>query len=163
MATLYAGNNTKHKLVLHYRMPEQTRAFSVTIPMGGQERLPHDLTQQEIDNILGQWKHYNPVEAGAVDRTRGPTDLTYRIEKPITSDSLQSGVEKNEAAAIERSDRVFTESGVALGEMLAKRGAEEGNTLTSVKLSAQEDFVGTKPKNVIAKGIEVTPRGVRKT
>ena len=164
MSTLYVGNNTKHRLVLHYRLhdfkPDQ-RSVPFMIPMGGQERVPHDLTSEDIDFVLEQWRHFKPIDMASMDRTKGAAEITYRIEKPITQASLEAGVEKNTAAAVDRSVKVFAENGVALATTIAKRAAEEGNALERVRLSVQEDFIGDKPKNVVARGVEVTPRGAR--
>jgi hypothetical protein len=159
---VFIGNNTRQNARVHYRLPEMkpgTSPYSVFIPKGAQETIPHDLTSTDLDYILRQIP--GVIEAGAVDRTREYFGFTYRVEKPITEQSLQTGVEKNVEGAVKRSNDVFVATGVGLADSLAQRAAEEGNNLLETSLSVQEDFMGAVPKGVISKGIKATPRGVR--
>lgn len=155
---LYIGNPNRSRLELNYVLPEMPpmkRFYTLSVPAGGQALMPHDLSQMDVNTLIEAWGP-RAVEYNAVDRAKHAIGWTWRVEKPVSENVLESGVEKNTGEAIKRSERVFEESGIALADVVAKRAREEGNPVRKVAVSVQQDFEGPKPpKNIVSKGVEV--------
>ena len=152
---MYLANCTKQNKELGYRMLGQDVAIParyLKIAAGHQDVIPFDLTTEEIDYLVKQFK---AVKYDEIDRTKGFIGIAYRIDKELNASQIQRGVDMNDDAAMKRSEKVFQESGVALSAVLAQRAQEEGGNLVKTEISVQQDFDGQAPKNVVSKGVRV--------
>jgi hypothetical protein len=152
---MYVANCTKQNKELGYRMiehPAGSPARYFKIAAGAQEVFPKDLSTEDIDYLVKQFKC---VKYDEIDRTKGFVGVAYRIDKEISASQIQRGIFHNDEAAVARSEKVFEESGVALAAVLEKRAQEEGGNLVKTEVSVQQDFDGSPPKNAVAKGVKV--------
>jgi hypothetical protein len=157
LARLFVANTTKQNLELGYRMIEHKHpsASYLKIPAGQQAEFPLDINSEDTNHLLAQWSGHGMVKYDEITRTDGFVGLAYRLDKPITSDQIQSGLDANQDAAQDRSEKAFAASGLGLSEIVGRRAQEEGAQLRSTEVSVQQDFDGPKPKNIVSKGVRV--------
>jgi hypothetical protein len=82
-------------------MPERISPIYQTIPIGEQRMiLPNganpDLTDQEIDLIIGQNVKYGLIKVEDLDSCKVFHGLCYSVGKPISADKMNRGARKNE-------------------------------------------------------------------
>jgi hypothetical protein len=101
MAALYVGNVSLQIHQFHYRPLDGSRPVAIEVPSYGQTRIGGELTIPEIECIVTQHRIYGLRRADEA-HLLGPQDaLLFSIGRPISTDQLQTGVERKAAKLAE--------------------------------------------------------------
>jgi hypothetical protein len=162
MPELFVGNVSKQIVHFAYRALERSGIVTQIIPIGGQVRIAPsgtntNLTTQEIDAILGQYKKYGITDISEIDTSRKPFDgLCYSIGKPISADKLRKAMKKNEDALDALGRQMRKEAALAVNSQIEQ---QIGAPLRNLEMSFAEE----EPRAGYADDLNHLAEGVRVT
>jgi len=163
MATMYIANSTKQHHEFVYRLPEQTKIYSITIPYGEQRELLHkDLSSDLIDYILNQHKGDTSeymVEAKTIDRSKGFVGLIYSFDKPVDAELIANTIYENDGELDLLAKKYREDTTVATEKMLEDSGTPATNVSSEI---VQEVKNGVNENDAIAQGTTVAKRAYNK-
>jgi hypothetical protein len=162
MPELFVGNVTKQIYQFAYRSPERSGIVTQVIPIGGQIRVAPNgtntnLSTQEIDAILGQYKKYGIAPVDELDTNRSPfSGLCYAIGSPITEGRLRKAMKKQEDALNALGKKMRQEAALAVNSQIEQ---QIGAPLKTLEMSFAEE----EPRAGYAEDLDHLAEGVRVT
>src|SRR5208282_220006 len=130
---MFIGNCTSQVQDFVYRVIGTNKIRQQLIPMGGQQQLSGDFTENEISEIASQHAKYGLVRVNEIDRTKHFTGLCWD-DKPITVNRLRYAIEKNSELLVAKGVELRKQAAVAATtrteEALHSPGAVKGLELT---------------------------------
>lgn len=120
MTILYLANTTKQHHLFNYRLPENSQLFQVTIPAGGQVKLPHeDLSIDQLGYVIKQHEQYGLIDQKNIISMRAYTGLCYSIGKEIDMRRVRHAIEKNDEYLNEGASKMIGENLAAADKVVA--------------------------------------------
>jgi hypothetical protein len=130
---IFVGNPTQQHRELHYRLPAHKTARIVKIAAGGQEKLPDDLAGADLQAVISQLENLGAVPSSDIGAIVLPKGLVYNVSAtPITADSLEEGLERDEMARQEVAGTKMEEAGLAAFKAAQTQGATVVETSVEV-------------------------------
>lgn len=112
MQVLVANPTLLHRR-FSYRMPGQATVRTVEINAGGQSKLPDDLSDNDLANVIKQLERFGAVPRSEVSAITLPKALIFDVRKnPIDVDIIEEGLERDENARQEVSGQKLEEAGL---------------------------------------------------
>lgn len=153
MSEMYVGNGTKQVQSFCYRLPEG-KAVTVTISMGGQIKIPGNLSAMDIDAIVDQHSKYGLVRTDEIDRTQPFIGLCYSIDKPISIAQISRVLDHNDEVLTERGKVIREEAAVALNSAIEQNTGVAFDNLELSVIEQPKSAGDEGPK--FAEGVRVT-------
>lgn len=125
MTKLYVANTTKHIQEFAYRIPEYTKLFQQSIPVGGQLQIYQDSPKDVLEYIVNQHSDTpKPFILSADDaaRHRGFVGLIYSFDKPVNANLIEGVFETNDTALKQDGLEIRKESAAAVDAKLTEDG-----------------------------------------
>lgn len=119
---LYIANTTKQEHLFAYYLPENMRPFSHSIRAGSQIEIVGQ--QHDIDSIINQHSIYGLVEANKVKKGFG--GLCYRIDKPVSIEAIEAGLEQTAQDKIEQALQSRQLTAAAADMVISQKAQEMG-------------------------------------
>lgn len=119
---LYVANCSKQEFLFTYMLPENIRPFSHHIRAGSQVEIIGN--QDDIDSIIGQHTIYGLVEANKVKKGFG--GLCYRMEKPVSIDAIEQGLEQTAQDQIDKALEARKMTAAAADMVISQKAQEMG-------------------------------------
>lgn len=123
MPKIYIANTTLHNHEFHYRLPlkwnengipsEWGDAKAEIVPHGSQVALAsgRSFSEKEIEALLRHYAKFGIIRAG--EYRKGFRGLVYSLDRPVTLDAIQEGIEHNREAAEQRSEKMLEDTAAA--------------------------------------------------
>jgi hypothetical protein len=99
---LFIANPTRQPIAFLYRTLENNKVLQQNIGYGQQVKIAGDLSTEEIDYIIGQYRKYGIVKADDMDSNRGFVGICYSVGKPISSIRIDRTLRHNQFVLIDR-------------------------------------------------------------
>lgn len=105
MSQVYVANPTRQHREFHYRVLEVADARFLSIRAGAQEVIPGDFEGQGLEYVLRQLRTIGGVEVRDLSAMGTGQAVLFKVDrKPMSSDQINSGVEKNQKVRQDLSD-----------------------------------------------------------
>jgi hypothetical protein len=162
MTQLYIANATAQVIQFAYWPPERTRLITQTIPIGGQVRIAAqgsrtDLSNPEIDFIVGQHRKYGLIPIGEVDSSTLPFHgICYSVGEPISPERLHLAMQRNQQALEQQGKIIRLEAALAVNDLIEK---QTGENLNKLEMSVKE----MEPRSGYSEDHKPLGEGVRVT
>ena len=156
---LYIGNASTQNIVICYRIPTKKTPVFQSIPIGSQIRIPMELDQKGVDNILDQLQKYGLVTVAEAEKVRGEFGgMIYGIDRPLTSDDLSYSRTLHMAGLKRRGQKTRQEAALAVTEVIQNK-LPQGMELRETEFIVQEEDRKASDENTterVAEGIIVS-------
>ena len=119
---LYIANCSKQDHQFTYMIMENPRPFMEKIRAGAQ--IVIDRPPNELDQIINQHSRYGLMEATKVKKGFG--GIAYRMDKPISVEAIESGIEQRDQEMIDRALEARKITAVASDQILLDKAQEMG-------------------------------------
>ena len=119
---LYIANCSKQDHQFTYMLMENPRPFMERIRAGGQ--IVIDRAPNEVDQIIKQHSDYGLMEATKVNKGFG--GIAYRMDKPISVEAIEHGIEQRDQEMIDRALEARKISAVASDQKISETAQEMG-------------------------------------
>jgi hypothetical protein len=119
---LYVANCSKQEFDFTYMIVENPRPFHHKIRAGAQWEI--NGSPEEIDQIIKQHSIYGMMEVGKVKKGFG--GMCYRLDKPISVDAIESGLEQKDQEMIDRALEARKITAAAADQILSNKAQEMG-------------------------------------
>lgn len=136
---LYIANTTKKSQVFQYRLPEDQRPhpLSMTLRPGSQAKLPKgNLSQPDIDAIVGAHEPYGLIPVSEVNRTKPFIGMCYSIDKPIPLEAIQNGIAHNDEVLVKQGEEIRQLAAIAVNNAIEE---QTGGTVNALEMSFVEE------------------------
>lgn len=159
---MFVANCSQQVQDFMYRVPNNAGMRVQKIEIGGQTPISGDLTEKDIEYIVGQHARYGMVRVDEIDRTKPFMGLCWD-DKPIKVDHIRRAVEHNTGVLVERGKQIMAEAAIATSENI------EGNNpdlkLRNLEMAVTEDKTDNPELNT---GVSVSrnnppPKGGKQT
>lgn len=134
MTTMYVANCTRQIQDFMYRLPEQTKVMKQIIDIGGQIRIPGDLSTPDVEAIVEQHAIYGMVRVDEIDRTKPFVGVCYSLDKPVSVDKIRIALQHNQDVLVERGRKIREETAVSINNAME----DQTNALESLEVSIEE-------------------------
>ncbi len=156
---MYVANCTKQVRDFHYRVPESGVRMQ-KIEIGRQIEIAGDLSQPDVDAIIAQHAVYGMKSVEDARKVRGKfTGLCYSIGKPVSIESMQIVLTKNDDVLTERGQQLRTEAAVATSAAITQGGQQGLKSLETSIVEVKKD--GGEPD--VTEGVRVDSAAPEKT
>jgi hypothetical protein len=119
---LYIANCSKQDHQFTYMITENPRPFMERIRAGAQILI--DRSIEDVNQIINQHLRYGLMEATKVKKGFG--GIAYRLEKPISVQSIEAGIEQRDQEMIDRALEARKITAVASDQLISNKAQEMG-------------------------------------
>jgi hypothetical protein len=119
---LYIANCSKQDHHFTYMIVENPRPFMERIRAGAQILI--DRSTEDVNQIINQHSRYGLMEASKVKKGFG--GIAYRLEKPISVQNIEAGIEQRDQEMIDRALEARKITAVASDQLISNKAQEMG-------------------------------------
>ena len=158
---VFVANVSEKRYEFMYRIPEETKVRKVTIQPRAQQRLPDDLTKEQIEYIVDHHGRYGfiPVdEVGSGSGKKRYSELCYSVDKSVSPLKMEALYRINHNILVERGKEIRKQTAIASNNKLVETiereargtefsGGEIENFTTTIQEQDSKDGFGSDPIN----------------
>lgn len=165
MPDLFIANCTQQNQIANFRVIEETRVRNLEIPIGAQTKVPGNLSDKQIEDIIRQLRKYGARDVSEVGRDPNFIGLVFSINKPVTADRIRYTVIQNLEVLDEQGEQMRAAAAVATHQFIEQNMPrdERGKkpNLDELHMEVVEETSGQtrsgidRPHKPVAAGVKV--------
>lgn len=116
MASLFVANTSNKNNEFLFRLPGIEQLRRVIIAAGKQVQILKDVHNEEIESVITQHQIYGLTSANDIAKANKFVGLLYAIDKPVSINSMELAIEKNNDILLEDGYELRKLAAVAMNE-----------------------------------------------
>lgn len=156
---IYVANCVQQVYILNFRVPESQSPWQVTIPQGGQVKLPAPpggFNPQQADYVIKQIENAGGASVAEARASRKRVWLMW-AEKQHLTHKMYEVIEQNQVLLKAEGEKLRKEAAVATGSQVDALGeAHHFQSPDAIEMSVQEEDTRSNPSPSFAEGLRVS-------